>query len=147
MLPRVNILSSAFMMMLVVFACSTKHIETANQNEEWPEMDDFHMTMAEAFHPLKDSGNTEPAKKLIEQLTSDVDRWASSSIPDKVNNDEMKSKLAKLKLDIHALAEVIRDGATDDQISTAMHILHDQFHDIMEAWHGSDSGHEHSDKH
>lgn len=128
-------LSTTLIMMLVALSCSPKHDKEAPQSDEWPEMDAFHMTMAEAFHPLKDSGNVEPAIRLIGQLVDDVDQWAASSIPDKVNNEEMKSKLEKLKTDIHALAEVIQDGASEDQIATSMHTLHDQFHEIMETWH------------
>jgi hypothetical protein len=144
---RNHILSSILVMMLITLSCSPKQEKAANQNDEWPEMDAFHMTMAEAFHPLKDSGNVEPAIRLIDHLVNDVDKWASSSIPDKVNNDEMKSKLEKLKADIHALAEVIQDGAPEDQIGTTMHTLHDQFHEIMEAWHSSDAEGEHDEKH
>ena len=142
-----RIFLSALLVMFTVLACSTKHDQSATQNDEWPEMDAFHMTMAEAFHPLKDSGNVEPAKRLIGQLVTEVDKWASSSVPEKVNNDEMRSKLEKLKTDIHALYEVIRDGASEDQIGTAMHTLHDQFHEIMEAWHSRDAEEEHDEKH
>ena len=125
--------------MLVALSCSPKHDKEAPQSDEWPEMDAFHMTMAEAYHPLKDSGNVEPAIRLIGQLVDDADQWAASSSLDKLNNDEMKSKLEKLRTDIHALAEVIQDGASEDQIATSLHTLHDQFHEIMEAWHSKDA--------
>lgn len=147
MLTKGRIFLSALLVMFTVWACSIKHNESASQNDEWPEMDAFHMTMAEAFHPLKDSGNVEPAIRLIQQLKDDVDKWASSSIPDKVNNDEMKSKLEELKTDIHALAESVRDGASEEQIGTSMHTLHDQFHEIMEDWHSSGAEEGHDVKH
>jgi len=130
-----------------VMACSSSHHDTNAGNDEWPEMDSFHMTMAEAFHPLSDSGNVEPAIRLIDQLGVDADKWASASIPDKVNNDEMKFKLEKLRTDIHMLAEIIHDNASENQISTAMHTLHDQFHEIMEIWHSSDSGESQMESH
>lgn len=144
MLTMGRIFLSALLIMFTVLACSTKHNENATQDDEWPEMDAFHMTMAEAFHPLKDSGNVEPAKRLIRQLATEADKWASSPIPEKVNNDEMRSKLEKLKTGIHALDEVIQDGASEELIGTSMHTLHDQFHEIMEDWHssGAEEGHE-----
>ncbi len=141
------ILLPILLVMLAFLACSTKHSENNTQNDEWPEMDAFHMTMAEAFHPLKDSGNVEPAMRLIEQLADDADKWASSPVPEKVDNDEMKSQLEKLKTDIHTLADAIHNGATEDQISTSMYTLHDQFHEIMEVWHASDSKEGHIEKH
>ena len=126
---------STLIVMLSVLACSTEQDKTPAANDEWPEMDAFHMTMAEAFHPLKDSGNVEPALRLIGQLTLDADTWAASPIPDKVNNDDMKSKLDKLKTDIRALSDAVNDGAPEDQVGTALYIIHDQFHEIMEIWH------------
>ncbi len=141
------ILLPILLVLLAVLGCSTKHSETDIQNDEWPEMDAFHMTMAEAFHPLKDSGNVEPAIRLMGQLADDADKWASSPVPEKVDNDEMKSQLEKLKTDIHTLADAIQDGASEDQISAAMHTLHDQFHEIMEEWHTSDSMEGHIEKH
>ena len=83
-----------------IFSCSTKehHSEgTTVDNDEWPEMDAFHMTMAEAFHPLKDSGNVEPATRLMSQLADEADKWASATLPEKVNNDEMKDQTSKIK--------------------------------------------------
>lgn len=139
MQARSHVLLTTLIMMLVALSCSPKHDKDAPQSDEWPEMDAFHMTMAEAYHPLKDSGNVEPAIRLIGQLVDDADQWAASSSLDKLNNDEMKSKLEKLRTDIHALAEVIQDGASEDQIATSLHTLHGQFHEIMEAWHSKDA--------
>jgi hypothetical protein len=133
-------------------ACSTKkHHEGGG---EWKELNSFHKIMAEAFHPLKDSGSVVPAKKLATQLADEADRWAASSLPEKVNNEEMKSNLQKLKTDTRSLADEISKGASDDVIKTKLTSLHDQFHKIMEAWegghheegHGEDEEHEEHDE-
>ncbi len=132
-----------------IFSCATKehHSEgAAMDNDEWPEMDAFHMTMAEAFHPLKDSGNVEPATRLMSQLADEADKWAEAPLPEKVNTDEMKSRLQKLKTDLRALADEVNDGAPEDQVGTTLYTIHDQFHEIMEAWHGGGSKHEHEKK-
>lgn len=138
---------------LFIFSCSTKehtkehHSETSSKvNDEWPEMDAFHMTMAEAFHPLKDSGNVEPATRLMSQLADEADKWANATLPEKVNIDEMKARLQKLRTDLHTLANEVSDGAPEDQVGTTFYIIHDQFHEIMEAWHGG-GVHEHQEKH
>jgi len=56
-------------------SCSTKEksveaeaTTTESDPNEWPEMDSFHMIMAEAFHPYKDSANLEPVKRLAEEM-------------------------------------------------------------------------------
>ena len=64
--------------MMVMLACSGKKEETAEHGhhevtgEAWKEMDDFHMIMAEAFHPYKDSMNLEPAKLKAPELAASV---------------------------------------------------------------------------
>ena len=120
------------------FACSTRNHH--DEKGEWKELNSFHKIMAEAFHPLKDSGNVAPAKKLAIQLAEEADRWASSSLPEKVNNEEMKANLEKLKAETKSLADEIGKGASDDVVKERLSSLHNQFHKIMEAWQG-DSHH------
>ena len=132
-----------------VFACGTKehHAEgETSENDEWPEMDAFHMTMAEAFHPLKDSGNVEPATRLMNQLADEADKWVEVPLPEKVNTDEMKARLQKLKTDLRTVADEVNRGAPEDQVGTTFYIIHDQFHEIMEAWHAGGKKHEHEEK-
>ncbi len=132
---------------VLALSCAKKEESAAGEMDEWPEMDAFHMTMAEAFHPLKDSGNVEPAMRLMNQLADEADKWAAAPLPEKVNNEEMKAKLEKLKTDLRALSNDVKDGAPEDQVGTTLHTIHDQFHEIMEAWHGSGEKHEHEEKH
>jgi hypothetical protein len=131
---------------LFILSCGSKEHHAEGEeagNDEWPEMDAFHMTMAEAYHPLKDSGNVAPAMSLMGQLADEAEKWAAAPLPEKVNNEEIKSKLQKLKTDLRALSDDINEGAPEDQVGTALPAIHDQFHEIMEAWHGGGEKHEH----
>ena len=124
----------------------TEQTEVSIENtdpDEWPEMDSFHMIMAEAFHPYKDSANLAPVKVLAEEIASEAETWASSVLPEKVNNDEVKGKLNQLKTDTRALADKIKDGASDEEIGSSLKALHDSFHGIMETWNGGGQMHEH----
>jgi hypothetical protein len=126
---------------MVLFSCTHK----SNHEEEsgdWKELDAFHKIMAKAYHPLKDSGNLAPTKQLIKQLADDAEKWSNSELPEKVNTPEMKEKLQKLKIDARALENEIQSGAIDDIIKVRMNQLHDQFHEIMKAWHSNDNEHE-----
>src|SRR5882724_8872440 len=129
----------------VCAACS--HKEHHEEKAEWKELDSFHKIMADAFHPLKDSGNLAPIKKLAAQLAEGAERLASSSLPENLNNEEMKSNLEKLKADSKALADEISNGATDDAIKQRLAALHDQFHKIMEASQGGHEDEEESENH
>ncbi len=120
------------LLLTLTTSCSIKkHHE---EKGEWKELASFHKIMAEVFHPLKDSGNVAPAKKMAAQLADEAEHWAAASLPEKVNNDEMKSNLQKLKADTRTLADEISKGASDDIVKEKLTSLHNQFHKIMEAW-------------
>jgi hypothetical protein len=116
---------------------------TETSSEEWKEMDSFHLIMAETFHPYKDSANLEPVKVHAEHLAMEADKWASTTLPDKVNNDEVKSKLEKLKTDTRGLADKIKAGGSNEEIAAQLTAVHDLFHEIQEAWYGGHKGEHH----
>ncbi len=122
---------------LLIFSCEPKthDSESTSTTDDWPQIDAFHITMAEAFHPLKDSGNVEPANRLITILADEADEWARAPLPEKVNNDEMKARLQKLKTDLRALANEVNKGAPVDLVGTTLYSIDEQFHEIMEVWH------------
>ena len=130
-----------FLVALFLFACASKkddgheHPAHGEAGNVWGEMDDFHMIMAETFHPYKDSSNLEPAKARAGELMAAADHWASATLPPKVNNDEIKSKLVKLKREAALLAESVK-SADDNVIASQLTTLHDTFHEIQEAWYG-----------
>jgi hypothetical protein len=135
-----------------VIACATKKEEANSESDkqtadekEWKEMDDFHMLMAESFHPFKDSANLAPAKESASTLASAAEKWAGSTLPEKVNNDDMKSKLAALKEGTASLAQMI-SGGDDKAIGDQLTKVHDLFHAIQETWYGA-AGAEHHDHH
>ena len=134
--------------MVLVFACSGKKEETAEHGhhevtgESWKEMDDFHMVMAESFHPYKDSMNLEPAKLKAAEMAASAEKWLAAPLPEKVNNDEMKSKLESLKAETLAFVETVGKG-DDKRTAEALTKLHDSFHEIQEAWYGGHGDHHH----
>lgn len=99
-------------------------------------MDDFHMVMADVYHPLKDSNNLAPIKSRSEELAASAERWAAAELPEKVNNDDMRGLLQKLKDGTSDLSAKIRDGADDPTITTQLTDLHGLFHHVQEAWYG-----------
>jgi len=129
---------------VVLFSCSSK--EKHEESSDWKELDAFHKIMAKAYHPLKDSGNLDPTKQLINQLADEAEKWSNAALPDNMNTPEVKARLQKLKTDSRALANEIHEGASDDQIKDQMIKLHDQFHEIMKAWIHND-GEEGEDEH
>jgi hypothetical protein len=138
----------AILFTIVLMNCSTKHDHHEQAGaDEWPAMDDFHMVMAETFHPYKDSFNLQPIKEKAAELETEAARWADAPLPERVNNEKVKADLAKLKTSSAELAQLVKTG-TDQEIGASLIQLHDLFHHIQEAWylkgeHGSEHGHDH----
>lgn len=115
--------------------------EATATDAEWKEMDEFHVIMAETFHPFKDSSNLEPLKTHAEHLAMEAEKWAGATLPEKVNNDEVKAKLEKLKTDTRALSDKIKAGGTDEEVGTQLTAVHDLFHEIQESWYSGHKDH------
>jgi len=128
-----------YVLLVFMLACSSKKGDresvSSQPQDEWPEMESFHIVMAEAYHPYKDSANFEPIKSLAENLAKESEKWASAALPSAVDNENVKAKLDKLKTDCRTLADHIKAGATNEQIGTELTALHESFHGIMEEWH------------
>jgi hypothetical protein len=102
-------------------------------------MDEFHMVMAESFHPFKDSANLQPAINNAETLVSSADAWAEAPLPEKfAGDDEVKFKLNQLKADAASFATVSKTG-DNKAIGQSLTKLHDLFHEIQESWYGKEN--------
>lgn len=119
----------------IAFACGEKKTETT-ETKEWKQMDDFHMIMAESFHPYKDSANLAPAKQMAKELADAAAGWASAELPEKVKNDEMKSALQQLSTNSQDMLKLVNDNAADSLVAISLTNLHDAFHKIQEGWYG-----------
>lgn len=113
----------------------------AADSKEWKQMDEFHMVMAETFHPYKDSANLEPVKSRANELATSAESWSKSELPEKVDTDEMKEKLERLRTETSTLASTV-SGGDDKVIGEQLTKVHDLFHEIQEIWYGGES-HEH----
>jgi hypothetical protein len=138
-----------FVLAIIAFACGEKKTETTETTEakEWKQMDDFHLIMAEAFHPYKDSANLAPAKQMAEDMAISAVQWLDAELPEKVRNDEMKANLKQLNIGSQDLLKLVVDDAADSLIAKSLTDLHDTFHKIQEGWYGGGKkegeGHEH----
>lgn len=130
------------LIVLTSWACSPKTESTSEQTNdgevEWNGMEDFHMLMAESFHPYRDSSNVEPVKQLAGEMVASVNSWMEQKLPAKVDNEEVKQMLRDLKEEAVALADLIEVG-DDAAIGESLTTLHDTFHQLQEAWHKSDN--------
>lgn len=122
-------------LLAIAAACGSKKV-AEDDDVEWKEMDEFHAVMADVYHPLKDSSDLGPIKSGAGNLALAATKWAQSTLPEKVNNDETRQLLAQLEDGTQDLSKKI-DTATDEEIAAQLTSLHDTFHSIMEKWHSS----------
>ena len=111
--------------------------------DEWKPMDDFHMIMAESYHPFRDSADLGPAKANADALVVAAETWLNAPIPEKVNNDDVKGKLQELKDEADAFATLSKND-DNEAIGASLTKLHDLFHGLQEEWYG---GHEEHKEH
>jgi hypothetical protein len=145
MLLRISSLTIILLVVLIAFACNSKHDDKEGHSgpAEWKEMDNFHMVMAEAFHPYKDSSNLEAAKVKAPELAAAAKDWKNSQVPDGVDAEKMKSKLDQLtSLSEEFVTQVKTEN--DQVIGEKLTVLHDIFHELQNDFYaGAGQGHEH----
>lgn len=107
--------------------------DAAANSEDWTMMDEFHIVMAEAFHPYKDSANLQPAKELAADMVAAAEKWAKSPLPAQVDNDVVKGKIDELTKETKQFQETVQSG-NDAEISSQLNALHDLFHELQDAW-------------
>jgi hypothetical protein len=134
---KTSYLKMAFTFLSLLIACSPLKNPPAKESnsvsDDWKEMEDFHMIMAESFHPYMDSSNLEPAKANAARLYELAQKWQSAPLPGKVNNDGVKQMLEQLKKEIETLTGQITAG-NDKQIGASLTRMHDIFHELQSAW-------------
>jgi hypothetical protein len=139
-----SLITFAYVVCITTLFISCGSKEKSSTSNDWKALDSYHDVLAAAYHPLKDSGNVEPARRLLTSLAEKGDSLALASLPEKVNNEEMKSLISKIASDTRSLADEVKVGASDSIIAIKLNPIHDQFHKIHELW---TDGKEHKEHH
>lgn len=126
---------------LLIIGCSQKPETMENADNEadaeWIGMDEFHMVMAESFHPYRDSSNLEPARRFAKEMVESANQWIANDLPARVNNAEVKALMNDLKAEAENLANLV-DKQSDEEIGASLTRLHDVFHHLQEKWYHKD---------
>lgn len=113
----------------------------AEQKEEtsgndWPELESFHEVMADAYHPVADSGNLEPARRLSVALADRAATLASSLVPEGASGEETTRNLTVLRDSTVGFSNAVKAGQPDSVLRPSITYLHGVFHHLMEAGSG-----------
>lgn len=121
-------LKSVFALAFILF---TTVIATAQNDEEWKEMVEFHKVMSQTFHPLEE-GNYQPIRERSVEMFEKAIAWKTSTIPaGYLNVKGIKKNLKQLVKKSAAMDRKIKANCTDEEIKADLTALHDIFHDII----------------
>ncbi len=123
---------SLLLFMSVVFLAASQAQDTKEKAMmKWDDAKEaYHKVMAGTFHPAEE-GDYMPLKEKAHELHKSAKHWASVTIPDGLDKDELKKNLKMLVSGSADLEKLVKKEATDDDLKKAIFSLHDVFHDIV----------------
>jgi len=133
-----SVLSVTTFIFFICWSCSPKaesSSDSTNETDrkEWKGMENFHVLMAESFHPYRDSANLKPVKRLAGKMIVSANSWMNEKLPKKVDTDQVKQLLIDLHEEAQALADLVEVG-DDLAIGESLTSMHDTFHLLQEEW-------------
>ncbi|GAB3522044.1 hypothetical protein GCM10027442_46640 [Emticicia fontis] len=101
---------------------------------KWPELDDYHITMSQTFHPAEE-GNLKPLYINASVLATKATLLKKSVIPAKFQKPGVEESIALLEKESIALAKLVKKKKTEEELKKAIFALHDRFHEVIEKCH------------
>ena len=122
---KMNKLAILLLLLLLTFPVN------ADNEEMWLQLkDDFHMLIAETFHPAEE-GDLAPLKEKSKELYTSAKKWHLAKVPPKFTDD----RLNELLKEMHEESKNIHDNLqslNDEELMKKIYHLHDLFHEAAE---------------
>lgn len=99
--------------------------------EGWPELDAYHDVMAGSYHPVADSNNMEPARRLASRLDSSAQVLFASKAD--ANDTSVLELLTTLRDSSAAFNTKVKANLPDSILRPSLTRLHHVFHELMES--------------
>jgi len=100
------------------------------EKENWKELNDFHLVMAETFHPSEE-GDLKPIRERSGELLAKAQALQNGKIPPSFNTPEIKKSMVDLVKGASALNQLVLKKADDKTVTKKLADLHDVFHTIQ----------------
>jgi len=95
----------------------------------WAEMKAFHTLMAGTFHTAEE-GDLKPLKEKAGDLNKAAEAWKASKVPADFKEKETTETLDKLVKQTAEIAEKVKAGASDKELTGLITAAHDTFHKV-----------------
>lgn len=102
----------------------------AIEQDSWTALKDFHMVMAQTFHPMEE-GNLKPIRERSGEMLSKAQKLAASKVPASFQSAGITKAIADLVVGSGNLEKAIKKKVKDDKIKADLTKLHDTFHIIQ----------------
>lgn len=96
----------------------------------WPALDEYHKVMSKTFHPAEE-GNLDPLKSNAADLAAKATLLKQSKIPADFKKEGIKQSVSLLEKESAALAKLVKNKKSDEELMKAITALHDRFHEIV----------------
>lgn len=101
------------------------------EKDSWTVLKEFHMVMAQTYHPMEDKGDFGPIKARAAEMTAKAKLLQAAPIPTSFNNATVKTAINNLVKGSEKLEKIVKKGK-EDKIKKSLNELHDVFHQIQE---------------
>jgi superoxide dismutase len=102
----------------------------AIEKDSWQALKDFHLVMAQTFHPMEE-GNMKPIRERSGEMLANAQKLAASKVPASFQSAAITKAIANLVTGAASLDKSIKKKAKDDKIKADLTKLHDTFHEIQ----------------
>lgn len=95
--------------------------------EKWKELDGFHMQLMMSWHAAKDRNDLGPIRARVGDLVQAAKALAESRAPTACQKPALLKVQAELPVETEKVAGLVRRKVSDDELKTALGVLHDKF--------------------
>lgn len=96
----------------------------------WPEMQTFHTTLSQTFHPAEE-GDLKPIRMRSLELLGNCKQLNAADIPGEYNTEKMRMTLKRMEKEADKLNALVVLQEQNATIMKQLNILHNTFHDIV----------------
>lgn len=100
------------------------------EKDTWQALKDFHLVMAQTFHPAEE-GNLKPIRERSGEMLAKAKNLTTSAIPASFDKADVKKAIADLVEGAQKLDKTIRKKGKDAAITKQLTDLHEVFHTIQ----------------
>lgn len=98
--------------------------------DSWTELKDYHIVMAQTFHPMEE-GKLDPIRQRSGEMLDKAKILAASKVPASFASSAISKALKDLVEGSAALDKLVKKKAKDEKIKASLTALHDTFHVIQ----------------